>query len=84
VAASVALYAVPTVPPGREVVVTCKAATAAFTVSPSVPLVAVRESESVTLMLMEEVPLAVGVPLMTPVEDKVEPAGREPEARLQV
>ena len=71
-------------PPGRVDVAICKAATAAFTVSPSVPLVAVREAESVTLTVMEEVPLAVGVPLMTPAEDNDKPAGSEPEARLQV
>jgi hypothetical protein len=45
-------------------------------------LVVLRDVESVTLTVMEEVPLAEGVPLMTPDEDKVKPAGREPEARL--
>jgi hypothetical protein len=50
----------------------------------SVPLVAVRAAESVTLTVMDEVPLAVGVPLMAPAEDKVKPAGNVPEARLQL
>jgi hypothetical protein len=73
-----------TVPLGRLEVVTCRVATAAFTVRLSVPLAAVREAESVTLIVMEEVPLAVGVPPMAPDEDKVKPTGRDPEARLQV
>ena len=51
---------------------------------PSALLVAVREAESVTLTVTEKVPLAVGVPPMAPAEDKVKPAGRDPEARLQV
>ena len=73
-----------TVPLGRLEVVTCRVATAAFTVRLSVPLAAVREAESVTLRVMEEVPLAVGVPAMTPAEDNVKPAGSVPEARLHV
>ena len=73
-----------TVPLGREAVVTCRAGTAAFMVRLSVPLVAVRAAESVTLTVMDEVPLAVGVPLMAPAEDKVKPAGNVPEARLQL
>ena len=41
-------------------------------------------SESFTVTLNEEVPLADGVPLMAPAVERVRPAGREPEARLQV
>ncbi len=35
-------------------------------------------------MLREEAPLAVGVPLMAPLVEKVNPAGKVPDARLQV
>jgi hypothetical protein len=40
--------------------------------------------ESVTFTVKVAVPLAVGVPLITPVADKPNPAGRLPEALAQV
>jgi hypothetical protein len=41
-------------------------------------------AESFTVMLKEDVPLAEGVPLIAPTVESARPAGREPEARLQV
>ncbi len=41
-------------------------------------------SASFTVTLKEEAPLASGVPLMVPLVERVNPAGKEPEARLQV
>ena len=39
-------------------------------------------SESLTVTLNENVPLAVGMPLIVPLVDRVNPAGKEPEGRL--
>jgi hypothetical protein len=48
-------------------------------------LLAVPLALSVTLKVTDVVPAAVGVPLMTPVEEfKLSPAGRLPEDRDQV
>jgi len=41
------------------------------------------DSESLTVTLKEDVPLAVGLPLMTPLVERVNPAGKDPEARVQ-
>lgn len=40
------------------------------------------DSESRSVTLKEEEPLASGVPLMTPLVERVSPAGREPDAKL--
>lgn len=55
-------------------------------VNVSVPEVAAwREaSESFAVTLNEEVSLDVGVPLIAPLMERANPAGKEPEARLQV
>jgi hypothetical protein len=46
---------------------------------------AVFEAESVTVMLKDRVPLAVGLPLSTPAEESVRPAGSvEPLVTAQV
>lgn len=42
------------------------------------------DSESLTVMPNENVPLAVGAPLMVPLLERANPAGNEPEARLQI
>ena len=49
------------------------------------PLVAVCGvlDESAAVTVKEYVPLAVGVPPITPAEDMTKPGAREPEARLQ-
>lgn len=39
-------------------------------------------SESVTVTLNENVPLAVGLPLIVPLVERVNPAGNEPEVML--
>jgi hypothetical protein len=68
------------VPPGREEVVICTAVTAAFTAMLRLAvLVCAGELESVTLTVNEEVPAAVGVPLITPEVLSVNPAGKDPE-----
>lgn len=41
------------------------------------------DSESLTVTLKEDVPLAVGLPLMVPLVERVNPAGKEPETRFQ-
>ncbi len=41
-------------------------------------------SESLTVTLKAEAALLVGVPLMVPAVERANPAGREPEVRLQV
>ncbi len=41
-------------------------------------------SESLTVMLKEDVPLTEGVPLMMPLVVRANPAGKEPEVRLHV
>ena len=71
----------PVVPPGSEEVVT------------DTPVAIVIESDavlvfpaaSVTFATKLDVPLPVGVPLITPVEDaRLKPAGTEPDEMLQV
>jgi hypothetical protein len=42
------------------------------------------DSESLTVTLKEEATATVGVPLMVPLEERVNPAGTEPEATLHV
>jgi hypothetical protein len=44
----------------------------------------VSPSESVTFTVKSEVPVAVGVPLIAPAADNVNPLGREPEVVVQV
>jgi hypothetical protein len=41
-------------------------------------------AESFAETVNEDWPLAVGVPLIVPLLDKVRPAGKDPDARLQV
>jgi hypothetical protein len=41
-------------------------------------------SASLTLTLKEDAPLAAGVPLIVPLVESANPAGKEPEARLHV
>lgn len=82
VAARLVEYEVPTVAPGREVVLT---ASAGFTVMLKVP-VAVAFVESFTCAVKFAVPLGpVGVPLIAPVlAFSVSPAGKLPTVMLQV
>jgi hypothetical protein len=42
------------------------------------------DSESLTVTLKEEASAVVGVPLMVPLLERVNPAGKLPEATLQV
>ena len=74
------MYAVPTTPFGREDVEIANGGTFAFTVMVSV-LVADDwvEAESLTLAVKLKVPVAVGVPEITPDELMVRPVGRVPE-----
>jgi hypothetical protein len=79
VAATVPEYAVPTVPPGRVVVVMESGVTAGAMVTEkvaeAVPAVGVAESVTVT-MTDDEVPAVVGVPVMAPVDESMlRPAG---------
>jgi len=46
--------------------------------------VAVRPPESLTCTLKWKVPLAVGVPLITPVDDSAKPGGSEPDPATTV
>ena len=79
-AASVAEYAVPTVPPGNELVVMASVGGAIEKVKLA-GAVCAGDSESVTLMVTVKLPEAVGVPLITPVAAfKLTPAGKAPEA----
>ena len=78
VACSVAEYAVPTVPPARDEVEMERVGVAAATAMLS-DFVAVLLFASVTLTVNEDVPDAVGVPEIAPVEAfSVSPAGSEP------
>jgi hypothetical protein len=82
-AARVSKYDVPIVALGSVVVVTIKVATLS-TVSVSVAeTVCAVVSLSVTCTVKVEAPSAVGVPLMTPVFDIVNPAGRLPLVSFQ-
>jgi hypothetical protein len=42
------------------------------------------DAESVAFTVKLKLPEAVGVPLITPAVERVNPAGSEPEAKLQV
>jgi hypothetical protein len=79
VAASCAEYAEPTVPPASELVVT---ETGLATVS--VRLLDAVCEPSVAATLNDEVPAALGVPVMAPLADNDRPAGRLPDASDQV
>jgi hypothetical protein len=68
------------VPVGRELVVMVSGAKIVMLKA----CVAVFESESVTLTVKLLVPVAVGVPLMTPLELRVNPVGRLPDNSDQV
>ena len=71
-ACNVIEYATPTVPPGNVAgVVTAKPTTTEIVNS----RLAVPPTESVTVMLNENVPVAVGVPLIKPAGERVSPAG---------
>ena len=80
VAASVVLYAVPTCPLGSVVVVIVSVATAGATVSVRFAvLVCTGVPESVTVKAIGELAVAVGVPVIAPVEVfKDSPAGTVP------
>lgn len=81
VAANVVVYDVPSEPAGRVAVVTV---TGAVTEMVS-DRVAVRPAESVTFAVNEVLPVAVGIPLITPVlPSRVSPAGSEPAEMLHV
>ena len=84
-AARVWLYAVPTVPLVSEDVVMDSGPEVAATVMDRalVAETGVAE-ESVTLTVKLKVPVAVGVPEITPVELRVSPVGRVPAERVQV
>ena len=76
----------PTVPPGMEVDVMDKGTTgAAATTMLSDPVADWGDdAESLTVTVKLELPDALGVPLITPAVERVNPAGSEPEAKLQV
>jgi hypothetical protein len=77
VACSVWLYATPTIPPGRLVVVTVGAGGGSTVIERS--CVSVWVALSVTLVVNEKAPALLGVPLTTPVEAfSVRPAGSDP------
>lgn len=82
-AVRVAAYAVPDMPAGRLVVVI---ESGGWTTRCRGLLVATTGvvSESAAEMLKLNVPLCVGVPTSVPVELKVRPTGRAPEAKLHV
>jgi len=85
VAARVAEYAVPTVPPGREVVVIESGRPEITTIDRLAVAVIGGLWESVTATVKLKVPTVVGVPKMTPVEAlRVSPGGSEPTDTDQV
>jgi hypothetical protein len=79
-------YAVLAVPAGSEAeMVNAGGAAAATTIESVIDLACTGLDESVTVKVRLEVPLAVGVPEMTPVaEARVSPAGRLPGGTDQV
>ncbi len=86
-AVKVALYAVPCVPPVKELVVICTVVAAAATVKLNafVAVCAVGEVESVTMAVKLKEPAVVGVPEIAPLEaDNVRPAGNAPALMLQL
>ena len=83
-ACSVAEYAVPAVPPGKDVVVT-KGGCAVVATTILSAFVAMLFPASLTCIVKDAVPAVVGVPLICPVElFSVRPAGKEPEMIAQV
>ena len=82
VAANVWLYATPTVPPGSDVVRTDGPA---ITVMESGCAGEVFPRLSLTVTLNEEVPVALGVPLITPLEEfRLKPPGSDPLLTVQL
>lgn len=85
VANTVAEYAIPTIPPGSEVVVIFSELVVEMVMLSAFVADICGEDVSVTLTVKDEVPDAVGVPEMTPVlAASVKPAGRVPESMDQV
>jgi hypothetical protein len=80
-AVSAAEYAAPAAPSGRPVVVMVSAAGATVIDS---DLVAFCDALSLTRTVNVELPAAVGVPLMAPLELSVKPGGRFPDVMLHV
>src|SRR4029077_11302824 len=76
-ACSVVEYAVPAVPPGNDVVVTVGGCTAAATAILKA-FVPVLFAASVTCTVNDAVPAVVGVPEITPVDARLNPAGSVP------
>jgi len=83
VAATGALYELPTTPLGSDAVVIESAATTVM-LSALVAVCAVGVEESVALTVKLVVPVAFGVPVMAPLALRVAQAGGEPEEMLQV
>ena len=78
-----AVYAVPILPPGSEVVVMASAALIVM-LSAAVAVPGVGAVESVTFTVKLDVPVALGVPEIAPVvEFKVKPVGNVPTLMLQ-
>jgi hypothetical protein len=73
------LYAVPTWPFGKDVVVITGAAAATIVSESTAELLCAGCPESVTLKVSDAaLTAAVGVPLITPLADKLSPAGNVP------
>jgi hypothetical protein len=81
-AARVWEYAIPTVPPGRLAVVTDRST--GIVMDSALVAVSAGVWASVTWAVKLAVPAVVGVPEMTPPEERDRPAGREPEASDQL
>ena len=82
-ACSVVEYAVPAVPPGNDVVVTVGGCAAAATAILSA-CVTVLFAASVTCTVNDAVPTVAGVPEITPVDARLNPAGNMPALTLQL
>jgi len=82
VAANVSEYAEPTVPPASDAVVMTGATAAEVMVIDSAFVSAPIPLSALTVKL--NVPITVGVPLITPVTDKVNPPGKAPLIKLQL
>ena len=83
-ACNVVEYAVPTVPPGSDEVVTVGGCAAAATAMLNA-FVAVLFAASFTWTVNDKVPAAVGVPEITPVDEtRLNPAGKVPALTTQV
>ena len=84
-ACKVWLYALLTLPPSSEVVVTLSGATLTVMLRLAVFVAGVGVCESVTVTEKFDVPvLPLGVPEITPVPLKLKPAGKLPDVRLHV